>query len=311
MISNLSRFQSLCHTFLFIVATMICHEKIDAASLQLTWADNSQNEDGFDIERKAGTTGVFLALTTLGANESSYTDANLSNGTTYCYRVRAFNSVGDSPYSTEACAPTPAPAPTPTVNTISTNIANGATLSGSAVVWTAVPSGVPVRVEFFIDGTLGTTELQSPYRFNGDSGALNTNSLANGSHQLEVRATYGDGSSAERTVSVTVSNTSNPTANTISTNIANGATLSGSAVIWTAVPSSVPVRVEFFIDGTLGTTELQSPYRFNGDSGTLNTNSLANGSHQLEVRATYGDGSSAERTVSVTVSNTGRRGRRT
>jgi hypothetical protein len=181
MVSNRSRFQSLCHTFLLIVATMIWHEKIDAASLQLTWADNSQNEDGFDIERKAGTNGVFLALLTVEANQKSYTDANLSNGTTYCYRVRAFNSIGGSPYSNEACATTSAsaPAPGPSANTISTNIANGAVLSGSAVIWTAVPSGVPVRVEFFIDGTLGTTELQSPYQFNGDpSGTLNTNTLA-------------------------------------------------------------------------------------------------------------------------------------
>src|SRR5262249_35013849 len=149
-------------------------DKIEAASLQLSWADNSQNEDGFDIERKAGADGVFLALTTLGANERSYTDDNLSNGTTYCYRVRAFNSAGSSAYSNEACGTTSASAPNSpsTANTISTNIANGATLSGSSVVWTAVPSGVPVRVEFFIDGTLGTTELQSPYRFNGDSGSL-------------------------------------------------------------------------------------------------------------------------------------------
>ena len=201
--------------------------------------------------------------------------------------------------------------PSPTANTISTNIANGATLSGSSVVWTAVPSGVPVRVEFFIDGTLGTTEFQSPYQFNGDpSGVLNTNTLANGSHQLKVRATYADGSIAERTVAVTVSNVSSaptpsPTVNTISTNIANGATLSGSSIIWTAVPSSVPVRVEFFIDGTLGTTEFQSPYQFNGDpSGVLNTKTLANGSHQLKVRATYADKSIAERTIAVTVSNT-------
>ena len=308
MISNLTRFQSLCHTLLFIVATMIWHEKSDAASLQLTWADNSQNEDGFDIERKAGANGVFLALTTLGANERSYTDANLSNGTTYCYRVRAFNSVGGSPYSNEACATTSASAPTPppTANTISTNIADGATLSGSSVIWTAVPTGVPARVEFFIDGTLGTTELQSPYQFNGDpSGTLNTKTLANGAHQLKVRATYADQSIAERIVSVTVSNTSPPTANTISTNIANGATLSGSSVIWTAVPTGVPARVEFFIDGTLGTTEFHSPYQFNGDpSGVLNTKTLKNGSHQLKVRATYADKSIAERTIAVTVSNT-------
>ena len=153
---------------------------------------------------------MFLALTTLGANESSYTDANLANGTTYCYRVRAFNSVGGSPYSNEACATTSAsaPNPPPSANTISTNIDNGAVLSGSAVVWTAVPSSTPVRVEFFIDGTLGTTEFYAPYQFNGDpSGTLNTNTLANGSHQLQVRATYADGSIAEQTVGVTISNT--------------------------------------------------------------------------------------------------------
>jgi hypothetical protein len=314
MISKVSCFRSLCRTIFIVVAIMILHDTSDAASLQLTWADNSQNEDGFDIERKVGTNGVFLALTTLSANQRSYTDANLSNGITYCYRVRAFNHGGSSPYSNEACAtiPASAPIPPPATNTISTNITNGAELSGPAVVWTAVPSGTPVRVEFFIDGTLGTTELQSPYQFNGDpSGTLNTKSLANGSHQLKVRAIYADGSSAERTVSVTVSNISNPTAQTISTNIANGATLRGSSVIWTAAPSSVPVRVEFFIDGTLGTTEFRSPYRFNGDSGTLNTNALANGSHQLRVRATYSDGSIAERTVKITVSNTRRRERRT
>ena len=309
MFSRFDRSQSLISTCFFVLAALICHEEIDAASLQLSWADNSQNEDGFDIERKAGTTGAFLALTTVDANQRSYTDANLSNGTTYCYRVRAFNNAGGSPYSNEACATTsasaPTPPPPPTTNTISTNIANGAVLSGSSVVWTAVASGVPARVEFFIDGTLGTTEFNAPYQFNGDSGALNTNSLANGSHQLKVRATYADGSIAERTVSVTVSNTSNPTTNTISTNIANGAVLSGSSVVWTAVASGVPARVEFFIDGTLGTTEFNAPYQFNGDpAGVLNTRTLANGSHQLKVRATYTDKSIAERTIVVTVSNT-------
>ena len=89
MICRLIRFQALFPTCLFIMlAALSWHEEIDAASLQLTWADNSQNEDGFDIERKVGTTGAFLALTTVDANQKSYTDANLSNGTTYCYRVR-------------------------------------------------------------------------------------------------------------------------------------------------------------------------------------------------------------------------------
>ena len=91
MICRLIRFQALFPTCLFIIlAALSWHEEIDAASLQLTWAYNSQNGDGFDIERKTGTTGAFLALTTVDANQKSYTDANLSNGTTYCYRIRAF-----------------------------------------------------------------------------------------------------------------------------------------------------------------------------------------------------------------------------
>ena len=114
MLSRLNRSQSLISTCFFVLAALIWHENVDAASLQLSWADNSQNEDGFDIERKTGNGGAFLALTTIPANQSSYTDTNLSDGTTYCYRVRAFNSVGGSPYSNEACATTSASAPTST-----------------------------------------------------------------------------------------------------------------------------------------------------------------------------------------------------
>jgi hypothetical protein len=319
MILRLFHFQALFSGCL-ILSMLSWYGNTLAASLQLTWSDNSQNEDGFDIERSNGTAGAFSIIATLGSNKTTYIDSNLSNNATYCYRLRAFNSIGGSPYSDKACATIGSSTSTTTTtttstqssvaNTVSTNIANGAVLSGSSVIWTAVPSNVPSRVEFFVNGSLGTTELLSPYRFNGDSGYLDTKSLADGSHQLKVRALYADSSTAERTITVTVSNapksssTQSSVANTISTNIADGAVLSGSSVIWTAVPSNVPSRVEFFVNGSLGTTELESPYRFNGDSGYLDTNSLADGSHQLKVRARYADSSIAERTITVTVSNT-------
>ena len=76
MLSRLNRSQSLISTCFFVLAVLIWHENVDAASLQLSWADNSQNEDGFDIERKTGNGGAFLALTTIPANQSSYTDTN-------------------------------------------------------------------------------------------------------------------------------------------------------------------------------------------------------------------------------------------
>jgi hypothetical protein len=76
-----------------------------AAQLQLAWVDNSGNEDGFKIDRMTGTSGVFVPIATVGANVTSYSDPNLSDGTNYCYRVKAFNSAGDSP-SVEGCKAT-------------------------------------------------------------------------------------------------------------------------------------------------------------------------------------------------------------
>ena len=300
----------LIFLYSFAVMSTVAPGHVNAASFQLTWVDNSQDEDGFNIERKLNTNGTFSLIATVGPDVTSYVDDNLANTTTYCYRVNAFNDAGNSAYTNEACGTTPATSPLPSGNRISTNIANGAILSGSSVVWTATPSGSPVRVEFFIDGALLSTEYVSPYQFNGDpSGTLNTNTLSNGSHQLKVRAIYSDNSTAEQTITVTVSNGTTPTplppsGNGVSTNIANGAILSGSSVVWTATPSGSPVRVEFFIDGALLSTEYVSPYQFNGDpSGTLNTNTLSNGSHQLKVRAIYSDNSTAEQTITVTVSN--------
>jgi hypothetical protein len=44
MLSRLNRSQSLISTCFFVLAVLIWHENVDAASLQLSWADNSQNE---------------------------------------------------------------------------------------------------------------------------------------------------------------------------------------------------------------------------------------------------------------------------
>ena len=96
-----------------------------------------------------------------------------------------------------------------------------------------------------------------------------------------------------------------PSGNTITTNVADGAVLSGSAVIWTATPSDSRVRVEIFIDGKHIRTEVIGPHEFNDSepSGTLDTTKLTNGSHQLTVRAIYSDNSTAEQTVAVIVEN--------
>jgi subtilisin family serine protease len=66
----------------------------------LEWTDFSETEDGFRVERQTGN-GAFDEIATLGANVSSYNDFTVSSTIRYHYRVRAFNSLGYSPYSNQ------------------------------------------------------------------------------------------------------------------------------------------------------------------------------------------------------------------
>ncbi len=86
-----------------------------SSQVDLSWQDNSNNEDGFKIERKTGAGGTYSQIGTVSANITSYQDTSLTCNTIYYYRVRANNSVGDSSYSNEANSTTSAcPATTPT-----------------------------------------------------------------------------------------------------------------------------------------------------------------------------------------------------
>jgi hypothetical protein len=72
-------------------------------AINLAWTDNSSNETGFKIERcqGAGCTN-FAEIAQVGANTTTYVDTGLLPLVTYTYRVRAFNSGGNSGYSNTA-----------------------------------------------------------------------------------------------------------------------------------------------------------------------------------------------------------------
>ena len=72
--------------------------------LQLTWTDNSLNEDGFLVERKVGEGETYQPLARLPRNTSSYVDTSVEEGVTYCYRVKAFIASSYSDPTNEACA---------------------------------------------------------------------------------------------------------------------------------------------------------------------------------------------------------------
>ena len=84
-------------------ATASSYRQID-----LAWSDNSDNEDGFQVERCTGTGCTsFAPIFQLGANVTSYSDPGLDAEPAYTYRVRAVNAAGSSAYSTPAEATTP------------------------------------------------------------------------------------------------------------------------------------------------------------------------------------------------------------
>ena len=76
------------------------------SSINVTWTDNSSNEETFVIERSING-GSFSPLATVSANTTARLDTGLSGSTNYCYRVAASNVGGTSVFSAQGCATTP------------------------------------------------------------------------------------------------------------------------------------------------------------------------------------------------------------
>ena len=106
-------------------------------AISLTWADNSDNESVFVVERD----GQALSATA-SANATSFEDTGLAGATPYGYRIKARNSAGDSAWSNVADATTDTPPPYQTVLASSE-----ATLAGTLV------AGSYIRT-FDLDGSL-------------------------------------------------------------------------------------------------------------------------------------------------------------
>lgn len=65
-----------------------------ASSIDLTWADNANNELGYEIYRSSNANGPYKFLKALNANTVAYVDTFLTASTRYYYKVRVFNANG-------------------------------------------------------------------------------------------------------------------------------------------------------------------------------------------------------------------------
>jgi outer membrane protein assembly factor BamB len=113
--------------------------------IALTWQDRATNESGFSVERRFVLDPDFVEIARLGPNSTEFTDTAVLPETTYCYRVRAFTSTGQSDYSNESCA-SGTPETEPTLYEFSAEMQSG--IFGWIELPTEIKNALPVGVRF-------------------------------------------------------------------------------------------------------------------------------------------------------------------
>jgi hypothetical protein len=122
--------------------------KVQSASysqVNTAWTDNATNETGYKVERSLDG-ATFAQVATLGADSTGYADTNVTAKSTYYYRVRAYNSAGDSGYSSTVSVTTPdlpPPAPAAPTSVSPQNNADGT----ATVSWTVDPASTATSFE--------------------------------------------------------------------------------------------------------------------------------------------------------------------
>jgi len=91
-----------------LAASKVAAVLLNTWTVQITWTDNSINEDGFRVERAGSDAGPWTTLVSTSPGITSVQDGNSTpSQERVCYRVVAFNKYGDAPPSTTACTAFP------------------------------------------------------------------------------------------------------------------------------------------------------------------------------------------------------------
>ncbi len=174
--------------------TTLTAAAISSSQINLSWTD-SDTEQGFKIERCTGVgCSDFAQIATVGANVTSYSNTGLTASTSYSYRVRAYNSAGDSGYSNTASAVTPA---APAVPAAPTNlVATAVSKSQINLSWT---DNAGNETGFYVERCKGATCTNftriATVAANVTSYS-NTKLTANTTYRFRVRAYNASGTSA-------------------------------------------------------------------------------------------------------------------
>jgi hypothetical protein len=239
-----------------------------------------------------------------GATASTYALVAADVGHTVRVVVTATNGSGSTPATSAQTTTVTASgggAPTNTaLPAISGTTQQGQTLTASTGTWTGSPTS------FAYQWRDCDTSGASCANISGATNSSYTLASADVGHTVRVVVTATNSSGSAPATSAQTATVTAPTSWSVSSSIAQGATLKGQ-VSWTATVSGITTAsiasVDFYIDGVIQWTEHLDPYVFNGDGATLNTTTLANGTHTFKVVATANDGTTATTQAAATVGN--------
>ena len=151
-----------------IVPTNLTGEIVNN-QVKLNWNDSSTNETGFKIDRKEGNAAWTVNYVSVATDIETYTDAAVTAGSTYTYRVYSYNSVGPSlGYSNTITVTIPSAV---TLATLTTTAVSGITTSAAATGGTITSDGAaPITARGIVWSNLPNPTIDLPTKTTDGSG---------------------------------------------------------------------------------------------------------------------------------------------
>jgi hypothetical protein len=255
-----------------------------SSEVTLSWTDKAENEMGFQVERAPSGTKTFARVGTTPANVTTFADGKRKEGRSYTYRVRAYNDVGNSAYTSSLTTKVGVP------EVPSHVVAAPASATQVALTWRDNATNEDgYRVERSNDGVNFTHLVTVP----ANTTSVGEGGIADAGYFYRVQAFNALGASAYGDVaSGALTNPSAPTGLQARVTSPRQTKLS-----WTDNSNNESgFKIERSTDGTtfLPIAELDA------NATTFIDTGLASGSYGYRVRATNGVGDSADTEV-VTV----------
>jgi hypothetical protein len=271
-----------------------------AVDVALQWDPNTEPDlAGYKVYYKADSTslpfngtGAAQGAAPVLSTQPTASLTGLDPAHSYSFAVTAYNSSGvESSYSNiitipESLAP----------STSITYPAANASVSGTVSVTASAADNVGVsKVEFYLDNILKSTDTSTPYLY-----SWNTTTSTPGAHTLVAKA-YDAAGNIGQSVSLPVNVVNDTIAPTVAiTSPTTGSEVSGTVSVAAAASDNIGIsRIEFYRNDVMQAAVNTTPYSYSWD-----TNTVADGSHNLSARAYDAAGNSAQSaSVSVNVSN--------